>query len=232
MDNTERTKRYFEKNFKRLRLKKETGQKILAEATYRALRGRLSGRVLDIGGGGRSDYPLEKIDRIVSLDLSVEPLRKPEEAGRVELILGDARNLGLAGSSFNSVLFIHSIHHLAGDNLRQTRQNFERCFGESFRVLKNPGRIFIVDAVFPESIQALENLFFNISSAFLSLMQKPMVYFPSLPDLTGMLRKAGFKEISHRRLDTGDAVLSPFTLPIGISFKYTPLFHVLIEGVK
>lgn len=232
MNNIERTKRYFDKNVERLKRTKETKQSEIVRATTLSLEGRLKGKVLDIGSGGRIDYSLDNIAKLVSLDISSKSFKRLGKSNKIEFIPGDARNLSMKDSLFDCVVILHTIHHLAGNNLTATHKNIEDCFRESHRVLKKSGKILIIDAICPRIVQRIENLLFKLSFLVLSLSDKPMVYYFSLFDLMSILSRVGFKMIAFSYLNTGNAKHCPFTSSIGIPFKYTPLSHVLIEGVK
>ncbi|MBL7132043.1 MAG: class I SAM-dependent methyltransferase [Candidatus Omnitrophica bacterium] len=232
MDNVEKTKRYFDRNVERLGRMKETQQSGIAKAAALSLEGKLKGEILDIGSGEHIDYSLESIDRLVCLDISSGSLERAEKNNKIEFIPGDARNLNMKDNLFDCVVILHTLHHLAGNSLTATHKNIEACFNESHRVLKKTGKILIIDAVCPRIVQGIENLLFKLSFLVLGLCDKPMVYYFSLSDLMNILSKVGFKKMTFSYLNTGNAKHCPFTSSIGIPFKYTPLSHFLIEGVK
>lgn len=232
MDNIEKTKIYFDKNVQRLRRTKEKYQVEIVYATASTLNSKLRGKVLDIGSGGNINYSLDNIEKLVSLDISATSLETSKRDGKIESIPGDARSLGLKDNLFDCVAILHTVHHLACDDVSATLKNVEDCFRESHRVLKKTGRIFIIDAVCPGIVQTIENLLFRFTLWALGLLDKPMVYYFSLSDLIAILRKVGFKKIESSYLDTGSSKLCPFTSSIGIPFSLTPLSHIFIEGEK
>lgn len=232
MDNVERTKRYFDKNVDRLKRLKQHKQSVIVRETALALKSELKGKVLDIGSGGRVYYSLDKVDKLVSLDISSESLKIREGKQKIEFTQGDARNLPMKNDTFDSVLMSYIIHHLAANKVADTYKHVEGCLREIYRILNNSGKILIADPICPKIIQKIENIFFNFSRATLNLLSKPMVYFFSLQDLISILDKVGFKKISFFKLNTDNARLSPFTFSISTPFKYTPLSHFIIKGVK
>ncbi|MFH1996767.1 MAG: methyltransferase domain-containing protein [Candidatus Omnitrophota bacterium] len=232
MDNTERTQRYFDENAARLEGTKKALQSAILAATAAALDGKLEGAVLDIGSGGRVDYSTDRIDKLVSLDISSCSLERSSAHEKIELVRGDARKLDLEDGRFDRVVILHTIHHLAGDSMAATRGNISDCFRESHRVLKRTGRILIIDAVCAPFVESIERCLFQGFRAALDFIKRPMVFYPSLGRITDALRDSGFNNIASAPLDTGNAYLCPFTSRIGIPFKYTPLSHILIEGEK
>ena len=232
MDNVERTRDYFNKSIDRLKSIKETKQREVIKETALFLKGRLEGKVLDIGSGGRIDYSLDNINRLVSLDISPKSLRKVYTNNKVEFIISDARKLNMENNSFDRVVLLHVIHHLAGDDLASTYNNIKACFKESYRVLRKGGRILIVDAFLNKMAYNIEKALFGLLFSVLRMCGKPMVYYFSLSDIVNILNKVGFEDEYFYPLNTGNAKLCPFTSPVGIPFKYTPLSHILIEGRK
>ena len=219
MDNVESTKRYFDKNVARLRRVKETQQSEIVRATALALKGKLAGKVLDIGSGGRIDYSLDNVDKLVSLDISAQALASAGKDDKIELIPGDARNLSLADNLFTRVVILHTIHHLAGDSVAATHKNVVACCQEAYRVLQAAGRVLLIDAVCPRPVHGVENLLFRPAFLFLRRWDKPMVYYFSLAALIAILSKVGFKEVTFSCLATANAKFCPFTSSRGIPFR-------------
>ncbi len=233
MKNIERTKEYFNSYVNHSRLIKETKQSEIPRQTGRALESKLKGVVLDIGSGGRVDYPTEKVGCLISLDISLRSLANSQPDNKIRLLCGDAGKLPLKEDTFDQVVMIYTIHHLAGETLADSYENLGGVLRECYRVLKKSGRLLIVDTFSPRPIECLEKFAFSFAFRVLSLLKKPMVYFYSLPNLIDILKKeGGFKHISVSKIDCSRAQLCPFNSSIGIPFKYVPLFHSLVEGVK
>ncbi len=232
INNIEKTKEYFDKSYRKLRPIKKTKQLEIVKATASSLEGKLQGAVLDIGSGGRIDYSLENINKLVSFDISSESLESSKKSEKVQIVHGDARRLNMQSNIFDRVIILHTIHHLAGNNLFKTYSNVKDCVTESYRVLKDKGKILVIDAVCSNLAQKVENLSFGVLYLILQLFNKPMVYYSSLSGIVDVMVKVGFKDINFSYLNTKNAILCPFTSKIGIPFKYTPLSHVLIEGIK
>lgn len=231
-DNIKKTKEYFDKNYEKLRFIKNTKQAELINSAALMLNKKLEGKILDIGSGGESIYASKSITKIVSLDISSQSLKAHKNDSKTEFILGDARRLDLADNIFDCAVTLFVLHHIAGNNLSETSNNAKSCFEESHRVLKPGGKILIVEPVLNKAMWNMENILFNSLFLCLRLFNKPMIYYFSLNILLDLLHEAGFRNITFSYLDTKNAKLCPCTCSIGIPFKYTPVSHVIIEGVK
>jgi len=232
MKNIERTREYFDRNAEFLRHMKKTKQSVITKTTASMLKGRLKGQVLDIGSGASIEYDIRDVDHLVALDSSLKSPKNDNREKGIEYVRGDARKLTMEDCSFDCVVVLHTIHHLAGDNISETWQNLYDCLRESHRVLKNGGRIFIIDAVCTVWAQKLENLFYKTALRILWRLHKPMVYYFSAEGITDALRKSGFRIITCTGLDTGSAPLCPCTSRTGIPFRFTPFSHVYIEAAR
>ena len=231
MDNVKKTQEFFDSNFRKLERTKEKKQLDIIKATEASLKNKLSGKVLDIGSGGKMHYSTHGINELICADMSFQSLEKAREDNKVECIITDARNLALCDNSFDCVVILHTLHHLAGNSAVDTRKNVLRCLKESHRVLKEEGKILIIDAFCKKIMERVEDLFHNTFFFIFENFGKPMVHYFSLIHITEALRQSGFKNITFSYLDTGNAKLCPFASSRGIPFKYTPVFHVLIEAV-
>jgi ubiquinone/menaquinone biosynthesis C-methylase UbiE len=100
----------------------------------------LRGLVLDVGGGTGAILPyLPKDSRYICLDsdrLKLQRLRHCFPAAPT--LLSDATRLAIRSNSVDAVLAIALPHHLEGTA-------FERMLGETSRVLKPSGRLFLIE---------------------------------------------------------------------------------------
>lgn len=97
------------------------------------------GKLLDMGcGNGRHLVPALGMGyKIIGLDASVELLliSKRNIFGRVELIRGDVNELPFSKGSFDTVIYIATIHHLRKGRIESLK--------EARRVMKDGGRILV-----------------------------------------------------------------------------------------
>ena len=228
----EKTRKYFNKNVGKIRAIRDLKQADISNATRSALDTRVCGKVLDIGSGGRFDYALDDITELVALDVSVCSLKDSPRDKRIGRVVGDARRMSLKGDSFDRVVMLHLLHHLAGADLRSTQKNVSDCLKEAYRVLKSGGKAIIVDAFCSDTALKIEDFLLPALFLLFRICGKPMIRYFSFSEVTAMLDDIGFKDINFSRLDTGNAMLCPFSSSAGIPFKYTPVSHILIEGIK
>ncbi|MEM7816462.1 MAG: class I SAM-dependent methyltransferase [Candidatus Aenigmatarchaeota archaeon] len=232
MDNIKKTQEYFNKSFSKLEKIKIKKQIDIIKATNESLKNKLYGKVLDIGSGGNFYYPINNINKIVCADISFSSLKRILKNEKIEPIVMDVRQLALYDNFFDCVIILHTLHHLAGNKLYETKNNLLDCLKETYRVLKTGGKIFIIDAFFNKKIEQLENIFYKSLFLTFKVFNKPMVYYFSYIQVKKILQIIGFKNISLNTLSTANAKLCPFDMSIGIPFKYTGLKHILIEAEK
>jgi SAM-dependent methyltransferase/diadenosine tetraphosphate (Ap4A) HIT family hydrolase len=96
------------------------------------------GTILDAGCGPGRDASvfIEKGFNVVGLDFSQEMVRLAKSVHKLEVNLGDVRDLDFGNCTFDAVWANASLHHLDKDDLYLSISEFER-------VLKNDGVLFI-----------------------------------------------------------------------------------------
>ena len=96
------------------------------------------GRILELGvGTGRFAQPFSERHEYVGIDISRGMLSVAKEKLRdkVELILMDAESLGFKDESFDNIICIHTFKFFP---------NPMKVLNESYRILKNKGRLIIM----------------------------------------------------------------------------------------
>jgi len=100
-----------------------------------------SGFILDIGGGGEGIIGVLKGDRVIAIDFRERELEEAPE-GPLKIIM-DARDLQFLDGTFGTATAFFSLMYL------KSRADYERVFGEVFRVLTTGGRFLIWDVSVP-----------------------------------------------------------------------------------
>jgi len=100
-----------------------------------------SGFILDIGGGGEGIIGVLKGDRVIAIDFRERELEEAPE-GPLKIIM-DARDLQFLDGTFGTATAFFSLMYL------KSRSDYERVFGEVFRVLTTSGRFLIWDVSVP-----------------------------------------------------------------------------------
>ncbi len=98
------------------------------------------GNILDCGCGTGILYPflLEKVGsrgKIFGMDISFNMLKKAKTKNHKFLIQGDAESIPFLSASLDTIIFLNAFPHF---------QNKKIVLKESFRVLKEGGRLFIL----------------------------------------------------------------------------------------
>ena len=150
--------------------------------------------VLDVGSGGIFPFDRRLAASVTSLDLSPEMLARVPMG--VAAVTADARDMRpLSDSSFDTVLFSLSLHHVVGRSLAQTEEGQALALAEAFRVLRPGGRLIVYEPVLSPALFALERALFRATSALFALAGVPPVYFRSRASLK---RLADFEVIVPR----------------------------------
>ncbi len=94
--------------------------------------------ILDIGGGTGliSKYLKEKGYNVVLSDLSIKMLNRVNDSN-IPLFQADASSLPVRDNQFESVLAIDLLHHIVREKQRD-------ILSETYRVLKNGGKVFFI----------------------------------------------------------------------------------------
>ena len=106
---------------------------------------RLSGRILDIGGGGEGVITRHSGDRVVAIDLRKDELDEIPDAA-LKIVM-DARELGFLDNSFYCATCFFSMMYMDESTQRMV-------ISEIHRVLKPAGELWIWDVIIPEQIEA------------------------------------------------------------------------------
>jgi len=194
-----------------------------------ALSSRLRGRVLDVGNGGVFNYSLTNVDSLVTLDIAEGAWMESLPSNKIECRIGDARDIPFEEGEFDRVVMQYLLHHLAERNLRETDQGVEKCLAEAYRVLKQSGKILIVESCLPPVLERIENIGYGLLWYLVKFFDFPMVKQYSLPSLLQMVKGVGFREITAVEMNKGRYVSQ---LGIRTPAKLTPVKVHLVEGTK
>ncbi len=145
-----------------------------------------NGNILDCGCGTGILYPflIKKIDSkrtVFEMDISFQMLLNVKKKMAKFLIQGDAENMPLAPSSFKTVIFLNAFPHF---------RNKENVLKESFRILKDGGKLFILHTSPREKVNSLHKSHGGIIAEDL---------IPKDEEITQMLIRAKFKNIKIKK---------------------------------
>jgi ubiquinone/menaquinone biosynthesis C-methylase UbiE len=189
--------------------------------------------LLDIGNGGVFPYDASGVGRITALDLFLgslppELLRShfPPNAQAKE---GSALSIPEPDRSFDMVLMVMLLHHLAGGDWRESWRNAQRAIGEAWRVLRPGGRLLIVESCVPYWFFVLERPAFSIlTRTFKSILSHPITIQYPVAMVEGELRQKS-PLVKVEEIPKGAAVLQfGFKVPSFI----TPVHVFALEAKK
>lgn len=187
--------------------------------------------LLDLGcGSGNYLAVLAKRSfvRLAGVDVSAGMLSRARTKvpDSVELHQADLRDLPLEDKSFDAVMFIHSLHHVAGSpEIDEETRLAERkkAFAEAFRVLRPGGQLFLVQS---DPWQNATNLLWG--RYFPEALRFKVAIQPRSQDIMSHLVQAGFAQADSwtfadyetRPVFNPELALSDDFLPVYSEFSY------------
>lgn len=173
----------------------------------RRLRGYLRGTVLDVGNGGVFTYDTRLPDRIIAVDVAFRDKSKLRKWPNVTYVCDDARHLrSVPDSSVDTVIFQFVLHHVVGVSSKQTMRNLEMVMASARRVLRKGGRVVVVETFVPGFAEAIERFLYPLTSAFLRLLDRPMILLISRKTCRRLVLGAGFREVREFRVSYGKKI--------------------------
>lgn len=178
--------------------------------------------IMDVATG-TGDFALQAYrtlmpDKLIGTDISEGMMnvgrRKVKEAGlesRISFLKEDCSSLTFQSESFDAVTVAFGIRNF---------ENLDKCLSEMYRVLKDNGKLVILELTVPERfpmkqlyaiyskvvIPTMGKLISKDQSAYRYLPETIKV-FPQGKVMQHIIRNAGFKEVSFKRLTFGICTL-------------------------
>jgi len=167
----------------------EQGHREITRLTIELMAVRPEDHILDLGcGSGWASRILSDLAPkgiTVGADLSDHMVREAAgeypNAKNTFFVVADAAGIPCRDAFFDSLLSVESIYYYP---------DLDRTFGEVCRVLRPGGAAHFLINYFKE------NPYSHVWSKYLNIP----VHLLDADDYTGMLRRAGFSEVSHRRI--------------------------------
>jgi demethylmenaquinone methyltransferase / 2-methoxy-6-polyprenyl-1,4-benzoquinol methylase len=169
-------------------------------------------RVLD-ACCGTGDFAVEaerRGGRVVGLDFSEKMIeRARRKSGTIEWVQGDALELPFEGGSFDAATVGFGVRNLA---------DLDRGLAELARVLRPGGRVAVLEITRPTGmLRPFFRLWFDVlvpvagrilpGGKAYTYLPASVRRFPGPDDLSALLGKAGFQNVSYRRLGGGIVAL-------------------------
>ncbi len=167
----------------------------------------LTGTVLDIGNGNVFNYDLDRLERIIAIDIAFKNMKNTE---KITYFTGDARDLRQISSlSCDRIVMQFLVHHIVDRTKTLTDSSLAQCFCECYRVLKPNGKLIIVEMLVHPVVEFFENLLYGFNFRLLSWINKPMIKFYSKLGILSRLKSAGFAEFNDYEIEMGQWI-DPF----------------------
>ena len=157
----------------------------------------LAGTVVDIGNGGVINYSLDKIEKLICIDVIFE--QKTNLNSKIECIYGDFYNLDFYTNP-DCVLIQFLLHHLCDD------LKLKKSLREINKNLRDNGKVVVVEILFPRFVEFFQNLFKGIIFIIFKLLRKPQVRFFSRESLTRLLADSGLRCYEMSEIPMGKKV--------------------------
>jgi len=171
---------------------------------------------MDVGNGGHFAYDVSTPRRVIATDISRVILEHIEDP-RIEKLVGDARDLsGVEDDSLDVILFVFSLHHMAGSNVRDSFETLDRILASAGRVLRPGGHLIFAEPVLGPVLFRVERLVFPLLRWFLKRKGVDMIFFYSAKEL--IQRAAASIGISDRQVESNRLPVEGWIDPLGGSF--------------
>lgn len=148
-----------------------------------------NGNILDCGCGIGILYPflLKKVGskgKIFGMDISFNMLKKAKTKNCKFLIQGDAESIPFISSSLDTIIFLNAFPHFKNKNI---------VLKESFRILKEGGKLFILHTSSREEVNSFHKNYGGVIADDI---------LPENLEIISMLKEANFKNIRIVEKDT------------------------------
>ena len=155
---------------------------------------RIGLKVIDVGNGGVRRFSPPQTTLYVGVDFSLEMLKRGENRTFYK-VCGEATDLSFKKETFNTVLCLYLLHHLAKGSVGTTIEAVKKTLREGSTCLQTGGNVIIAETCLPPFLEKIERAFFFILRAFLLLSRQSEVLLFSAETLTRILVESGYKEI-------------------------------------
>ncbi len=148
-----------------------------------------NGNILDCGCGTGILYPflLEKVGskgKIFEMDISFNMLKIAKMKNPKLILQGDAESMPFSSSSFDTIIFLNAFPHF---------RNKKVVLKESFRILKEGGKLFILHTFPREEVNSFHKNYGGIIAEDI---------LPENPEIISMLEEENFSKIRIIEKDT------------------------------
>ena len=141
------------------------------------------GTVVDLGGGPTLNYLAPEVTEIIKVDISDSILLSKGKFEKLAFVLGDASCIPLKDGVADTVIMQHILHHIVTEDLDKTICLIRSSLREAFRILRNQGRLLIVEPCFYGPIFWTQKKVYPFLFSIYNFLGFPPVFFNSLDSL-------------------------------------------------
>ena len=135
----------------------------------------IKGVVLDVGNGGICNFSISKAQKIIAVDICFPQQKNCSK--KIDYKIDDARKLKqIKNNSVDIIIFQLVLHHITGKNYQDIKKQVKKSMKSANRVLRNKGKILIIECVVSKSIEWIERVMYPIQTLILKIFKKSPVF--------------------------------------------------------
>jgi len=196
-----------------------------------ALQGKLKGKVLILGCGDNDYLDRQEGTLFYTVDICEDKIRDFKKRSRGSMcICADSRVLPFKKQIFNTIIITDLIHHLAGEDIEETKRNVKQSLSACIEVMSMKGSIYIVETLTNDWFAFIEKLTYKVVSFFVALRYKSRRFIWSKREIESLINKLGFLVFDSKLLEGRNAMFTRWNdFPIKILYKCVPRKFVFLE---
>lgn len=163
------------------------------------------GELLDIGNGGIINYDASKIKSIVAMDLCLDE-GHVSEYQNVAFKRGSALDIPFENDRFDMVLMQNLLHHVVGKSVKEAKGMMERVITESHRVLKQGGKLLIIESTVPKWFYIIETIAFPLFVR-INPLKHPSTFQYTQEYIKGVAEERGFDLLEYVNIPKGKYII-------------------------
>lgn len=135
--------------------------------------------VLDVGNGGVINYDFLNLKELRCVDLEISELAREKYAcyNNIVFSAGNIFELkDIPDKYFDAIIIQTVIHHLAGNSVKESESNVLEALRTCKRVLKDDGKILVVESVVKPWFELVERIFYKPMQLAFRIIKFDRVY--------------------------------------------------------
>lgn len=172
--------------------------------------------VLDIGNGGRFAYNTNLPTQVIAMDIASTMLEHIQEPHIIKII-SDARDMqGIENESVDVIIFLLVLHHINGDNVKESIKTLDNVILSSQHKLRPGGHLIITEGLLSPFLFKIQCIFFPFVRFIIEKLGVSPIFFFSLPLMQKVI-SSNFK-LERSDIEISNLKLTGIVDPLGGSF--------------